>query len=136
MDDLDDLLARSHGADHVFADGALADLRDGVLDDRQGDIGLEQRHADFPQGRIDVFFRQHTAAGELVEYAAKSFCQCVEHAFVFLVIPFAARRWPERRPIRQSNSAPLSETFAEQGSRRPPPSVGTDVPVRQAFTLA
>ena len=33
-------------------------------------------------------------------------------------------------------AAPLSEDFAERGSRRPPPSVGTDVPVRQACELA
>ena len=55
MDDLDDLLARRHRADHVLADGAILDPGDEILDHRQGDIGFQQRHADFAQRGLDVF---------------------------------------------------------------------------------
>ena len=56
MNDLHDLLARRHRAQHFRADGALAHLGDEILGDGQCNVSLEQRNAHFPQGFIDVFF--------------------------------------------------------------------------------
>ncbi len=72
MDDLDHLLAGLHRADYFLADGALAHLLDEILDHGQGDIGFQKRHADLAQRGIDVLFRQGTAPGQSVEYAAEA----------------------------------------------------------------
>ena len=79
VDDLDDLLAGGDGAQHLLADRALPDLGDEVLDHRQRDIRLQQRHAHLAHGRVDVVFAQRAAAGQLVEDIAQLVGQTVEH---------------------------------------------------------
>ena len=66
IDDLDDLLARLHRLDDVLANRLNADFGDEILDHRQGDVGLQQRHADFAQRRIDIALAERAAPSELV----------------------------------------------------------------------
>ena len=50
MDDADQRLPRRQRSDDLLADSALSLTRgDEILDDRQRDVGLEQREADFAQ---------------------------------------------------------------------------------------
>ena len=65
--DLDDQLARLDRLDDALAHGLRADIVDELLDDGEGDVGLEQRHADLAQGLVDVLLGQGAATGETVE---------------------------------------------------------------------
>ena len=49
-------------------------LGDEVADHRQGDVGLEQGHADLAHRLVDVLLGQHAAAGEPVEYRRQPIC--------------------------------------------------------------
>ena len=73
MDDFDDLLAGRDRADDFFADRAFAHLFGEILHRRQGDIGLQQRDANFAQRCVDVFLTQRAAPGESVENACQTF---------------------------------------------------------------
>ena len=73
MDDLDDLLAGADRADDLFADRLFADLRSEILHRRQGDVGLQQRHADFAQRGVHILFRERAAPGQAVKDAGKPF---------------------------------------------------------------
>ncbi len=78
--DLDHLVGGLDRADDVLAGGAFLGLGDEVPDHRQGDVGLEQRHAHFAQGFVDVLLRQHAPAGQPVEYARQPFTKGLEHS--------------------------------------------------------
>ena len=67
-DDLDDLLGRRQAAQHVLADRALAHAIDERLDDLEVDVGLEQRHADLAQRRLDDRLRQPRLAAQRAEH--------------------------------------------------------------------
>jgi hypothetical protein len=79
VDDLHDHLAGGDRLDHRLADGLLADRGDEVLHHRQGDVGLQQRHAHLAHGGGDVGLRQRAAARELAENRTQPFRQSVEH---------------------------------------------------------
>jgi len=79
VDDLDHLVGRLDRADDRLAAGQFLGLADEVLDDRQGDVGLEQRDADLAQRLVDVLLGQHAATAETFEDAGKSLCKAVEH---------------------------------------------------------
>ncbi|MNZ53199.1 hypothetical protein D3C78_710700 [compost metagenome] len=67
LDNLHECLARGQAARHLGADRALLDLVDEILDHRQGDVSLEQRHAHFTQGVFDVVFGQLGLAGDMAQ---------------------------------------------------------------------
>ncbi|MNZ69798.1 hypothetical protein D3C78_881120 [compost metagenome] len=67
LDDLHERLARGQAARHLGADRTLLDLVDEILDHRQGDVSLEQRHAHFTQGVFDVVFGQLGLAGDMAQ---------------------------------------------------------------------
>ena len=69
VDDFYDLLAGGDRIQHLGADGAFTHLGDEVANDRQGDVGIEQREADFAQGFGDVGLVQRSAGAEPVENA-------------------------------------------------------------------
>ncbi len=71
MDDLDDLLARSDRTGDLGADGALAHLLDKGTDHFEGNVGLDQRPADFAHGGVDVRRAQRAAATKPIEDLAK-----------------------------------------------------------------
>jgi hypothetical protein len=71
MDDLDHHLRGGDALQHLLADGALANRADEVLDDRQRDIRLKQRHAHFAQSRVDVLLGEGAAAAQAIEDFAK-----------------------------------------------------------------
>ena len=79
IDDLDHLVGRLDRADDGLARGQVLGLADEVLDDRQGDVGLEQGDADLAQRLVDVLFGQHAATAEAFKDAGKSLCKAVEH---------------------------------------------------------
>ena len=80
IDDLDHLIGRLDRTDDVLARGALGGEGDEVLDDGQGDVGLEQRHADFAHRLGDVLFGQGAAPGDPVEDACQPLVQSLEHS--------------------------------------------------------
>ncbi len=79
MNDANQGLARAQRADDLLANCLLPDRRDEVLDHRQGDIGLEQRHAHLAQGVVDVGFGQTRFALERLHDAGKAVGQVIEH---------------------------------------------------------
>ena len=85
IDDLDDLLARLHGADDFLAHGAGLHLGDEVLDHGQRDVRFQQRNTDFAQRFGHILFGERTAPRQIVEYAAEPFAEGVKHR----VTPYA-----------------------------------------------
>ncbi len=69
LDDADQRLAGRQRADDLVAERLLADRRDEVLDDRQRDVGLEQREAHFAQRILDVVFGEARFAAQRLDDA-------------------------------------------------------------------
>ena len=122
MDDLDDLLARLHRADDVFADGARAHLGDEILHHRQGDVRLDQGGAHFAQGGIDIGFAEGAAAAKLVKDAGQAglqtFKQTINSKQLRLIptgfAPGGAPALPGVDPPRQAGDR-KSLAFPESG---------------------
>ena len=79
MDDLDDLLAGGDRFGDGLAFGLLGDGLDEVAGDGEGDVGLQQGHADFAQRGRDVVVAERALFGELAEDAGKPVGQVLEH---------------------------------------------------------
>jgi DNA-binding IclR family transcriptional regulator len=79
VDDLHDHLRRGHRAQHLLADRLLPDLADELLDDRERDVGLEERDADLAQRRLDVALAEGAVTAQAVEDVAESAGQALEH---------------------------------------------------------
>jgi len=67
IDDLDERLPRRQTGLHILTEGPLLHVLDEVLDHRQGDIRLQQGHADFPQGILDIVFGQTRLTANFLE---------------------------------------------------------------------
>ena len=78
MDDLHHHLARRDRAQHFLADGLLAGLGNEILHHRQGDIGLQQRHAHFAHDLLDVALGEGAAPLQSLEHIAELAGQAVE----------------------------------------------------------
>jgi hypothetical protein len=98
IDDLDHLIGRLDRADDVLARGAFGGEGDEVLDDRQGDVGLEQGHAHFAHRLGDVLFGQGAAAGDPVENACQPLVQSLEHSLPRQPRRLAGAVSPNRSP--------------------------------------
>ena len=109
VDDFDDLLAGGDGLQDLDADGAVADLGDEVAHHGQGDVGVQQREADFPQRFGDVHLVQRAAAAQAVEHAVQLVGQSLEHVQTLLGMRRTAQNEdaPLREPSR-SGVAPAS----------------------------
>ncbi|CAE6947305.1 conserved protein of unknown function [Ectopseudomonas oleovorans] len=79
-DDLHEGLARGQALGHLGADGAFLDLADELLDHRQSHVGLEQRHAHFTQGVLDVVFGQLGLARDVTQRLGQAIGKIFEHA--------------------------------------------------------
>ncbi len=79
VNDLDHLLGGRKRRQHFLAHRLLLDIFDELFDHPEIDVGLEQRHADFPQRRFHVFGRQFTFAAEIFENPLQLFREIVEH---------------------------------------------------------
>ena len=67
-----DLLRRGQAAQHFLVDRLVADAVDERLDDLEVDVGLEQRHADFPQRDLDGLLREADLTAEGLEDVLKA----------------------------------------------------------------
>ena len=79
VDDLDDLLAGGDRLEHGLANRQFGDVVDEAADDRQRDVGLEQRDAHLAHGVANVLLLERTAPTKLVEHAAETIGQGIEH---------------------------------------------------------
>ncbi len=79
MDDADQRLPRGERAHDVGAEGLLAHVRDELLDDRQCDVGLEQRKTNLAQRVLDVGFGEPGLAAQLLDDATEALGEVVEH---------------------------------------------------------
>jgi hypothetical protein len=77
--DADQRLSRRQRSDDLRADRFLAQVADERLDDRQCDVGLEQREPHFPQRVLDVGFGEPRFAAQRLDDARQAFGQGVEH---------------------------------------------------------
>src|SRR6266511_3685294 len=66
-----DLLAGSEALQHLLAEGALAHLRDEILDDLEVDVGLEQREPDLAHRTRDRLLVELSAPPKVAERALK-----------------------------------------------------------------
>src|SRR5436305_2856590 len=78
-DDLDHLLGRGEALQDLLAEGALAHPLDERLDHPEVDVGLEQRHADLAQRRVERLGGDLALALELAENVLELILQTVEH---------------------------------------------------------
>ncbi len=72
-------LARGQALQHLMTDRPLPHPFDEFLHHRQGDIRLQQRHAHFPQGVLDIVFAQPPLPTQVLEGAAQPFREIFEH---------------------------------------------------------
>ena len=79
MHHADQRLAGSERADHLLPHRLFLDAGDEVLDHRQRDIGLQQRHAHLAQHVGDVVLGQARLAAQGLDDAAEPLGQVVEH---------------------------------------------------------
>ena len=79
MDDADQRLPRRQRPHDFLADRLFLHRGDEVLDDRQRDVGLEQREADFAQRVGDVDVGEARLAAQRFDDARKPLGQGVEH---------------------------------------------------------
>jgi hypothetical protein len=77
--DLDDLLAGREALGDLGAERALLHPGDEVADDRDVDVGLEQRESDLARDLVDVLLGQLPLAPEPGEDAVEAVGKCVEH---------------------------------------------------------
>src|SRR5215203_570692 len=77
--DLDHLLGRREALEHLLAQRALAHPLDEGLDHPEVDVGLEQRHPDLAQRRVEGLGRDPALALELAEDVLELILQTVEH---------------------------------------------------------
>ena len=75
-------LTRRKAADHILAERLLFDRRDEILDDRQGDVGFEQRHAHFAQRVLDIRLGETRFAAHLLDDLREACGQVVEHGVI------------------------------------------------------
>ena len=67
MDDADQRLTRRQRADDLLADGFLLDRRHEVLDDRQRDVGFEQREPHLAQRVLDIVVGEPRFAAQALD---------------------------------------------------------------------
>ena len=79
VDDLDQLLARRKALADFLAERPVLDPVDEGLDDRQGDVGFEQREPYLPQSVLDVGFGQPALAAQLPRGVRQTPGQILEH---------------------------------------------------------
>ena len=79
MDDLHDLLAGRQALEDLLAKRLLADARDEVADDREVDVGLEQREADLAHRTRDRLLVELSLLPEVAKGALELVCEAVEH---------------------------------------------------------
>ena len=122
VDDLDDLLGRVQRLADLGAERALAHDVGELLDDRQGDVGVEQRQADVADRLVDVGLREPPLGAEVLEGVGQAVGEAVEHRSRLTVAEAAPDRAPgaHRARIRQA-----SRTV------EPRPSHAGTVPVRR-----
>ena len=79
VDDLDDLFARLQRLVHLFAKRARTNVFDEVLDDRQGDISLKQRHAHFAHDGFNIGFFDAPTLAQAFKGGVESLTQGFKH---------------------------------------------------------
>ena len=79
LDDADQRLSGRQRADDVLPTAFSRTRGDEILDDRQRDVGLEQRHAHFAQRVLDVGVGEPRFAAQRLDDAAEPLGQIVEH---------------------------------------------------------
>ena len=67
VDDFDDLFGGAEGGGDFFADGAVADVLDQLVDDSEVDVGLEEGETDLAEGVGDVLVGDGALAAEIFE---------------------------------------------------------------------
>ena len=80
VDDLDHLLARREGGEHVLAHRLFPDVANELFDDLEVHVGLEQRQADFPQRVLHVFGRELTFALQVLENPLELVAEILKHS--------------------------------------------------------
>ena len=79
IDDLDQNLARGQAGRDFASHRPLANLIDEPLDDRKGNIGIEQGRAHLTQRLLDVFLGKARLAPQLHQGSVEAFGQIFEH---------------------------------------------------------
>lgn len=85
VDDGDENLTRGQAGRHLLALRFDLDRIEEGLDDGQGDIGLEQRHAHLAQGLGDVVLADTTLAAQILDRLREFLTQVFEHRMIIAV---------------------------------------------------
>ena len=94
---LSDLLPRRDGFEDLLADSQFGDVLDEFSRDGQRHIGLEQRDPHLAHRRGHILFAQAGGTAQLVEYAAQTIGQGIEHRLT--ISKYLRRHAPRRRGI-------------------------------------
>ena len=113
LHDADQRLSRRQRADHLLADGLFAHRGDEILDDRQRDVGLQQRHAHFAQRAVDVGVGEPRFAAQGLDDAAEPLGQIFEHGMSMR----ERRRRAEKAPARGVHSSRCNESVDDSTLR-------------------
>src|SRR5690606_4802062 len=108
VDDLDDLLPRRHGLEHLLAERTCLDLREEIAGQLIVHVRLEQHAPDLPEPLPEPGLREQAARLEPAQYAVELFRKFVEHG-----VRGPAAGNP--KPLSIRNSRPFLNP------RRPPP---------------
>ena len=85
MDDGDENLARGKAGGHLLALGFFLDGVEEGLDDREGHVGLQQRHAHLAQGLGDVVLADTALAAQVLDGLGEFLTQVFEHRMIIAV---------------------------------------------------
>ena len=85
MNDSNQRLTRTQGADYFFADRLLPDSSNQRFDRRQRNVGLQQSEPDLAQSISDIIFGEACLTAQRLHDAGKTLGQVIEHLASSLV---------------------------------------------------
>ena len=88
-DDLDDVLRRGQGVEHLGIKAALLGARHELLDHLEVNVGFEHGHAHLAHGGVYVVLGQAALAAQAREDALQAIGKVIEHERLFLRVTYA-----------------------------------------------
>ena len=108
-DDLDDVLRRGQGVEHLGVKAALLRARHELLDHLEVDVGFEHGHAHLAHGGVDVVLGQAALAAQAREDALQAIGKVIEHEAPLLRVTCAYNLLDYSRRAAGGNLRPAKQ---------------------------